>query len=77
MGTSGTGACEPASRAIKLEERPEILGALVPIKVRPDIGAALAASLTDEQRFEIGQSDMVGHRPPLIAVQWLHLQSEQ
>jgi hypothetical protein len=34
-------------------------------KHRPDIGAAVAASLTGELRFEIGQPDMIG---PAIGV---------
>ena len=34
-------------------------------KHRPDIGATVAASLTGELRFEIGQADMVG---PTIGV---------
>ena len=37
---------------------------LLPMKVWPEIGMLGAASLTDEEGFEIGQSDMVG---PAIA----------
>jgi hypothetical protein len=39
-------------------------GLFFPIKIRPDIGTALAARLADKLRFDIGQADMIG---PLLA----------
>ncbi len=50
---------------LRLATRAPGLWPLVPIKVRPDIGAPLAACLTDEQRFKIGQPNMV--RPSIRA----------
>ena len=40
-------------------------GILIPIEVRPDIGAPGAASLTGEARFDVGQLGLV--RPPVAA----------
>ena len=34
----------------------------LPMEVRPDIGTTLAAHLADEQRFDIGQPDLIGPR---------------
>ncbi len=60
----------------KRNTRPHFIGGLlravslwffVPIKVWPDIGAPLAARLTDETRLQIGIWS--GHRSPLIAVE--------
>ncbi len=44
----------------------------LPMEVRPDIGTTLAAHLADEQRFDIGQPDLIGPRVG-ARVQWAHL----
>jgi hypothetical protein len=46
---------------------------LVSIKIRLDIGALLAASLTGEQRFNVGQANMIPQRSALISTEWAHL----
>jgi len=43
------------------------------MEIRADISASLAADLAGEARLDVGQSDVIGHRSPLIVVQWLHL----
>jgi hypothetical protein len=45
----------------KREEPVHYFGFL-PKEVRPDIGTTLAAHLADEQRFDIGQPDLIGPR---------------
>jgi len=44
---------------------------LVPMKIRADVGASLAAALAYEARLEIGEPDVIGHCSALIAIEWL------
>jgi hypothetical protein len=39
-------------------------GILSPIKIRPDVGAALAARPADEARLDVGQPDIIGPSIP-------------
>jgi hypothetical protein len=46
-------------------------------KIRPDVGAALAADLAHESVFDVGKPDLMGHSGAAIGTMWLHLKSAQ